>query len=268
MALGRSKLPMFVAVVCTLAIPLFFIAKRASLNGGYTMWNGWGACSSDCGEGIRIRTKTCTNPVPGRFGKTCLQQGLGEPQEEEKCKIKECPIDGGFTDWGEYGECSKPCGNDGVKKRTRTCTNPPPQFEGKPCEGMTEETQSCNMKPCPVNGGFSEWGSFGDCDKTCGSGIKRRTRTCSNPPPAHGGKNCEGAVDEVEECNTQLCPVNGGFTAWSEFGNCSVSCGSGVQERNRTCSQPAPAHGGKDCEGPVEETKECNTDPCPVSAAT
>ena len=63
MALGRSKLPVIVAVVCTLAIPLFFIAKRASLNGGYTMWNGWGACSSDCGEGIRIRTRTCTNPV-------------------------------------------------------------------------------------------------------------------------------------------------------------------------------------------------------------
>ncbi|XP_020627814.1 mucin-like protein [Orbicella faveolata] len=263
MVLGRSKLPLIVVVVCTLAIPLFFIAKRASLNGGYTIWNGWGACSSDCGEGIRIRTRTCTNPIAGRFGKTCLQLGLGEPQEEEKCKLKECPIDGGFTDWGEYGVCSKPCGTDGVKKRTRTCTNPLPQFGGKPCEGTSEETQPCNVKPCPVDGAFSEWGSFEDCDKTCGSGIKRRTRTCTNPPPSHGGKNCEGAVDQVEECNTQPCPVNGAFSAWSEFGSCSVSCGSGVQARNRTCSQPAPAHGGKDCEGPAGETKECNTDPCP-----
>lgn len=263
MALGRSKVPMFVAVVCCAAIPLFFIVKRATLSGGYSEWTEWGACLSECGDGIRIRNRKCSSPAAGRFGKTCLEQNLGEPKEEEKCKIKECPIDGGLTDWGEFGDCSITCGTDGAKKRTRSCSNPPPQYEGKPCEGPAEETQSCNVKPCPVNGVFSEWGDFGDCDKTCGSGIKKRSRTCSNPPPAHGGKNCEGPPEQVEECNTQPCTVNGGFTEWSEFEFCSRSCGSGIQKRDRTCTNPAPANEGKDCEGPLEETQACNTDPCP-----
>lgn len=263
MAFGRSRLPLFVVLVCGAAIPSFYVVKRATLNGGYTPWSDWSVCSSDCGDGIRFRTRDCANPVPGRFGQTCLKQSLGQPKEEENCKIKECPIDGGFTNWGDFGECSTTCGNDGVKKRKRSCTNPSPQYDGAPCEGADEGSESCNVKPCPVDGGFTNWGNFGDCDKSCGSGVKRRTRTCSNPPPAHGGKNCEGPVDEVEECNTAPCAVNGGFTNWSEFGSCSKTCGSGVQAKNRNCSQPAPANGGKDCEGASEETQACNTDPCP-----
>lgn len=263
MAFGRSRLPLFIVLVCGAAIPLFYVVKRATLNGGYTPWSDWSVCSSDCGDGIRFRTRDCANPVPGRFGQTCLKQSLGQPKEEENCKIKECPIDGGFTNWGDFGECSTTCGNDGVKKRKRSCTNPSPQYDGAPCEGADEQSESCNVKPCPVDGGFTNWGNFGDCDKSCGSGVKRRTRTCSNPLPAHGGKNCEGPVDEVEECNTAPCAVNGGFTNWSEFGSCSKTCGSGVQAKNRNCSQPAPANGGKDCEGASEETQACNTDPCP-----
>ncbi|XP_019641242.1 PREDICTED: uncharacterized protein LOC109482841 [Branchiostoma belcheri] len=36
---------------------------------------------------------------------------------------------------------------------------------------------------CRVNGDWSEWGSWGACDATCGYGTMERTRTCDNPPP-------------------------------------------------------------------------------------
>lgn len=212
--------------------------------------------------GKKNRTRTCTNPKPGYLGKSCLQQNLGAWSEEVECKEKECPIDGGFTEWSPFGDCDKTCG-DGVKKRKRSCTNPEPKFGGKNCEGLTEETQACNVKPCPVDGGFSNWGAFGECDKPCGTGMKKRTRTCTNPAPANGGKNCEGPLEEQEKCNVQPCPVDGGFTEWSEFGACDKSCGGGKQTRKRTCTNPAPANGGKNCEGALEETKACNTDACP-----
>ena len=57
--------------------------------------------------------------------------------------------------------------------------------------------------------------------------------------------------------------VDGGFTDWSEFGACSVSCGGGTQKSTRSWTNPAPAHGGKECEGETERTQECGKDPCP-----
>lgn len=262
MAVSRARLPALVVVFCVAAIPLYFIVRRASLNGGYTDWSEWGSCSKECGEGFRTRRKNCTNPQPGWLGKTCLELNLGPPLEEEKCKVKECPIDGGFAEWGEFGECDKPCGG-GVKKKTRACSNPYPQFGGKQCEGQALITEACNIKPCAVDGGFTEWTPFSDCDKTCGLGVKKRTRTCTNPPPSHGGKNCEGPVDEVEVCNVKPCPVDGGFSEWGEYGACDKTCGGGVQARNRTCTNPAPANGGKDCEGSLLETRACNEVDCP-----
>ena len=53
---------------------------------------------------------------------------------------------------------------------------------------------------------------------------------------------------------------------WSEFGDwsdCSMQCGGGSLTRRRTCSDPVPANGGADCEGDAEETQTCNTHPCP-----
>ena len=34
----------------------------------------------------------------------------------------------------------------------------------------------------------------------------KRTRTCTSPRPAYGGKACEGESWEGEECNKRPCP--------------------------------------------------------------
>ncbi len=52
---------------------------------------------------------------------------------------------------------------------------------------------------------------------------------------------------------------------WSDWGNwtaCSKTCGGGTQERNRSCTNPAPAYGGLDCDGPSTGTRKCNSFPC------
>ena len=58
------------------------------------------------------------------------------------------------------------------------------------------------------NGGYSEWGSYGTCSKTCGGGVQTRTRTCTNPPPTSGGKDCSilGPDTSSRECNIDDCP--------------------------------------------------------------
>uniref|UniRef100_H2YNM4 ShKT domain-containing protein n=1 Tax=Ciona savignyi TaxID=51511 RepID=H2YNM4_CIOSA len=51
-------------------------------------------------------------------------------------------------------------------------------------------------------------------------------------------------------------PTNG-FTTWSEFGQCSVTCGEGVQERRRTCELE------QGCNGVTVETRSCQVRTCP-----
>ena len=60
--------------------------------------------------------------------------------------------------------------------------------------------------------------------------------------------------------------VPGGYSEWSSWGECSVTCGGGVQTRTRTCTKPPPSGGGLDCIeqdlGPAKEDKQCNTQDC------
>merc|ERR1719187_2250285 len=68
-------------------------------------------------------------------------------------------------------------------------------------------------------------------------------------------------VKELEDHYGSMdpCHVNGG---WSEWGDCTKSCGSG--EQTRTCTDPAPAQGGSECAGNPSQL--CNTCPCPGEA--
>ena len=56
--------------------------------------------------------------------------------------------------------------------------------------------------------------------------------------------------------------VDGGWSE-PEWSKCSKACGGGTQNRARTCNNPAPDHGGNDCQGESTETQDCNTEDCP-----
>ena len=114
-----------------------------------------------------------------------------------------------------------------------------------------------------VNGRWTDFGDWSDCSKKCGVGTQTRTRSCTNPTPQHGGKECEGDSTETQECNTHRCPVGGGWTDFGDWSDCSKECGVGTQTRARSCTNPTPEHGGLDCTGSSAETKNCKTDSCP-----
>ena len=57
---------------------------------------------------------------------------------------------------------------------------------------------------------------------------------------------------------TCLHLVHGGWSAWSNYTDCSISCGGGgTQYRNRTCTNPKPDHGGRLCEGDQVQNRTC-----------
>jgi len=58
--------------------------------------------------------------------------------------------------------------------------------------------------------------------------------------------------------------VNGGWSSWSDWTQCSATCGTGLQARDRVCNRPAP-HYGQQCNGSAREVQWCNNYTCPGS---
>ena len=97
-----------------------------------------------------------------------------------------------------------------------------------PCSGPVQQSIACNEQPCPgIAVSLTVSKTKGLCQKLC------------------------------------LIEVDGEFTFWSDNGPCTKTCGTGSQEQTRTCTNPAPQHGGLPCEGPTQQTVACNNQPCP-----
>ncbi|XP_047672802.1 adhesion G protein-coupled receptor B2 isoform X3 [Tachysurus fulvidraco] len=110
-----------------------------------------------------------------------------------------------------------------------------------------------------------EWSQWSVCSLTCGQGWQVRTRSCVSSPY---GTLCSGPLRETRLCNnTATCPgepqhqaVEGQWLDWAPWSHCSVSCGTGTQQRQRRCS--VSVHGWAECKGPHSETRECTNQDC------
>lgn len=56
--------------------------------------------------------------------------------------------------------------------------------------------------------------------------------------------------------------VDGGWTPWSVWSDCPVTCGKGKQIRTRACINPPPRNNGTYCTGPERDTQNCHAGPC------
>lgn len=115
-----------------------------------------------------------------------------------------------------------------------------------------------------VDGSWSAWNAWHTCTATCDGGVRIRFRDCDNPAPSDGGNDCPGYGMESSDCNTQGCPVDGGWTIFTAWSDCSVTCGGGTETRLRACTAPLPTNGGASCVGDSTESRSCNEDVCPT----
>ncbi|KAJ7370527.1 Hemicentin-1 [Desmophyllum pertusum] len=240
-------------------MPLTWNTIECAVDGLWTEWRDWEPCSVSCGGGIQTSRRSCTNPEPAFGGADCE----GDSVRSQSCNKKGCPVDANWSKWSSFTPCTLSCGG-GTHKRSRTCTNPPPKFDGEDCIGESDEVQPCNILPCPVNGGWSPFGRWGSCSLTCGGGIQDRLRACNNPLPAFGGTPCDGPDVESRFCHLFPCPVDGKWTRWSDWDACPVKCGGATQARLRSCTNPSPAFGGAKCIGERQQVQACNAHPCGV----
>ncbi|XP_029372857.1 A disintegrin and metalloproteinase with thrombospondin motifs 8 [Echeneis naucrates] len=103
------------------------------------------------------------------------------------------------------------CQEDGMPQCT-TKNGSLPWADGTPCgsngtclHGACLSTHEV-MKPLVVvDGGWSSWGPWQQCSRTCGGGVEFSYRECTEPVPQNGGRYCEGQRVQYQSCNTQPC---------------------------------------------------------------
>ncbi|XP_059194146.1 A disintegrin and metalloproteinase with thrombospondin motifs 3 [Centropristis striata] len=63
-----------------------------------------------------------------------------------------------------------------------------------------------NPNQVKQDGSWGSWSKYGSCSRSCGTGVRFRTRQCNNPAPSNGGQDCPGVNYEYQLCNTDDCP--------------------------------------------------------------
>ncbi|XP_066993605.2 hemicentin-1 isoform X2 [Anabrus simplex] len=113
------------------------------INGAWSEWSDWKACSGPCSNSTRHRTRQCSEPSPAFGGADCE----GYKAQYIPCTQKGCPVDGQWSDWSLWSSCSASCGPS-ISKRSRACNEPEPKYGGVPCTGESIEIKECPTTPC------------------------------------------------------------------------------------------------------------------------
>ncbi len=152
---------------------------------------------------------------------------------------------------------------------TVTSNNKVCDVSGSNCVTMTttgsgsgDESQSSVSEP--VDCEMDSWGSWGSCvpnTGSCGSDAGSRSRTRSTITEGSNGGSACGPNTETEPCDLEACPepVDCEMT-WGSW-TCEVegsSCGSGIQTRYGSVSEPA--RNGGSCGSNIEYGSSCVVD--------
>nr|XP_023024406.1 papilin-like [Leptinotarsa decemlineata] len=204
----------------------------------------WKECSAPCGEGgVQERDIFCqqivSNGQPTLADDSECLKLEPRPPKEQKCNVgKIC------AKWhtGPWKPCDHLCG-DGKQTRKIQCYI---EKEGKielledaECEAIEPrpiEAKKCKLRPCEgVDWITSEWSG---CDRICGLTNETRKVYCATAKgEIYPDELCESEQqkpDLVRKCESMntTCQYLWYASQWSE---CSVSCGKGVQTRTVFC---------------------------------
>ncbi|KAL5011781.1 hypothetical protein ScPMuIL_010332 [Solemya velum] len=62
--------------------------------------------------------------------------------------------------------------------------------------------------------------------------------------------------------------IDGGWSCWNEWSNCTGTCGQSLRARTRICDDPVPDYGGSSCRGESREEEHCVTQTTCYTAKT
>ncbi|XP_034041311.1 A disintegrin and metalloproteinase with thrombospondin motifs 18 [Thalassophryne amazonica] len=243
----------------------------------------WGVVRSDCSAacaGGRISTKAiCLQDLKVQVNSTMCNPNTRPTLGSHLCNTQPCPAYWTTTDWGL---CSRSCGG-GQQTRTLRCLRKVTyQREEVVAHSLCPVISPTEVQPCHTQACPPEWstGSWSQCSKTCGRGLRKRSVFCRSADP---GVKAAVVPDSMcrqdrrpkaqETCVLRRCPKNEKLQ-WipTPWGECSRSCGSGIQKRELRCGE-SDSQGGfvefpirrcRNMAKPLVDLQQaCSRGPCP-----
>eukprot|EP00929_Paragymnodinium_shiwhaense_P041808 TRINITY_DN21711_c0_g1_i1.p1 TRINITY_DN21711_c0_g1~~TRINITY_DN21711_c0_g1_i1.p1 ORF type:complete len:1837 (-),score=319.72 TRINITY_DN21711_c0_g1_i1:105-5615(-) len=221
----------------------------------FSEWSAWGPCTVECGDGVRTRSREIA-----RMASPGMDPCNGDLHMVEACNMGPCEKRKSapclFSTWSDWSSCA---GGKTERVRTRKIESAA-IGDGKQCEGTLQTVKGCDNEK--VDCEMSAWTRWSDCDRTCGGGQHFRTRQI-DVFPENGGQSCPSNLVETDGCSETPCSGDEDCEVgrWSPWGECSVSCGQGYQQRDRVVtSKRKPT--GVGCLAPLSEVKVCHAKPC------
>nr|XP_039260456.1 A disintegrin and metalloproteinase with thrombospondin motifs 18-like isoform X1 [Styela clava] len=183
-----------------------------TLNGVFT----WSSCSRKAMEEfLKTNQSQCLNNVPDKTPELHFSLPRELPGQlysaDDQCNL-------------QFGKNRKLCDSRYISDKDHLCkalwcqrsdgsceTKYVPASEGTVCgENYWCRRGKCvpygSSGPLVVNGGWSEYGEWSKCSRSCGIGVATKYRQCNNPSPMYGGRHCEGEDRIYKLCNTWNCP--------------------------------------------------------------
>uniref|UniRef100_A0A672S6X1 Thrombospondin type-1 domain-containing protein 7A n=1 Tax=Sinocyclocheilus grahami TaxID=75366 RepID=A0A672S6X1_SINGR len=218
-----------------------------------TNWSKFSPCTSDC-VGVRTRRRAL----------------MGKSKKKDKCKNSQmyplsetqyCPCDKySAQPVGNWSDCILPEG------RVENAAGMKVQGDVKECgqgyryqamvcydqDNRLVATSRCNshgyieeacIVPCPSDCKLSEWSNWSRCSKSCGSGVKVRSKWLREKP-YNGGRPCPkldhlNQMYEVVPCVSDCSQYIWVAEPWSVWKVSNVdlkeNCGEGIQTRRVRC---------------------------------
>eukprot|EP00440_Ansanella_granifera_P040941 gb/GFBE01044393.1/.p1 GENE.gb/GFBE01044393.1/~~gb/GFBE01044393.1/.p1 ORF type:complete len:1636 (+),score=289.78 gb/GFBE01044393.1/:1-4908(+) len=229
-----------------------------------SQWTYWTDCSTTCGQGIRKRFRdVLSQPLETGMGCNAMLEEVNGCFDNPPCASQDC--EWGY--WTQWSDCSRSC--DGGQRSRQRSVFLPNSGSGRQCEAMesVNEIEACGTAPCSsaacADGSWHDWGSWGQCSRACGGGMRWRHRKIAIEAEACG-QPAVGLATEEEACNPWKCEVDRDCEMgdWDSWGSCSASC-EGQQVRKREIAVQGSGN-GKWCLGPagmpepLEEIRACN----------
>jgi hypothetical protein len=190
----------------------------------------------------RAYDQSCKGKPSSEFWKAVSYQVISNsPKSIMTALLKGYPVsvtvgaDSAFMNYGSgvYNRCSNEPTNHEVL------------IEGWDCEGSVDADGNCKFDSNgKLPAGVGYWAMPNSWGKGWGESGEMRIKITSS-----SGRLCNNLGEEAGILETGLpfnepTPIDGGWSAWGP-------CINGKQDR--TCTNPTPANGGKQCEGPATQ---------------
>ncbi|XP_050402082.1 A disintegrin and metalloproteinase with thrombospondin motifs adt-2 isoform X2 [Patella vulgata] len=216
-------------------------------------WGDWGECSTQtsCGRGFKVRNRTCSNGGTAGIDRYCL----GDFTQSAPCMDMNCKSALRIRGGSEHGEGRVEIYNDIKKEWGLICAN---QWDQSKADLICKQVGLPAAHLAITDGRFGNGdGQYGITDINC-EGDERTLQMCQRNLWSLTS-TCTG-----DKAAGVQCQVNGVWSLWGEWSECSVTCEDGTRTRTRLCNHPPALHGGRACIGDDLQTKPCTLPACPT----